>query len=208
MDPGEQVEERAGEFDSSLRSGVTKSRSLLELSRLKNPKNPELWVEAIGLERRAGNDKLAITLMARALQECPSSGLLLAENIATAPRVEQKSKSADAIKKCPDDPRVIAAVASLFASERKLEKARKWFERAVVLDADLGDSWAKYYLFETETGSSGKKEKIKERCIVAEPKHGELWCSVMKEMANRRKSVGEGLELVANKIQQQQELLN
>jgi len=202
------LEERAGEFDSSLRSGVTKARSLLELSRLKNPKNPELWVEAIRLERRAGNDKLAITLMARALQECPSSGLLLAENITTAPRVEQKSKSADAIKKCPDDPRVIAAVASLFASERKLEKARKWFERAVVLDPDVGDSWAKYYLFETETGSSGKKEKIKERCIAAEPKHGELWCSVMKEMTNRRKSVGEGLELVANKIQQQQELLN
>jgi pre-mRNA-processing factor 6 len=146
--------------------------------------------------------------MARALQECPSSGLLLAENITTAPRVEQKSKSADAIKKCPDDPRVIAAVASLFASERKLEKARKWFERAVALDPDLGDSWAKYYLFETETGSSGKKEMIKERSIAAEPKHGELWCSVMKEMANRRKSVGEGLELVANKIQQQQELLN
>ena len=56
------LEEQAGEFDSSLRGGVTKARSLLELSRLKNPKNPELWVEAIRLERRAGNDKLAVTL--------------------------------------------------------------------------------------------------------------------------------------------------
>jgi len=45
--------------------------------------------------------------MARALQECPSSGLLLAENITMSPRVEQKSKSADAIKRCPDDPRVL-----------------------------------------------------------------------------------------------------
>lgn len=200
------LEERAGVFDSSLRSGVTKARSLLELSRLKNPKNPELWVEAIRLERRAGNDKLAVTLMARALQECPSSGLLLAENISTAPRVEQKSKSADAIKKCPDDPRVIAAVASLFASERKHEKARKWFERAVVLDPDLGDSWARYYLFETEVGSPGKKERVKERCIAAEPRHGELWCSIVKEMANRQKSVGDGLELAASKLQQQKEL--
>ena len=200
------LEERAGEFDSSLRGGVTKARSLLELSRLKNPKNPELWVEAIRLERRAGNDKLAVTLMARALQECPSSGLLLAENISTAPRVEQKSKSADAIKKCPDDPRVIAAVASLFASERKHEKARKWFERAVVLDPDLGDSWARYYAFESESGSAAQKEKVKKRCVAAEPKHGELWCSVMKQMENRQKSIGEGLELVARKIQEQKEL--
>ena len=200
------LEERAGEFDSSLRGGVTKARSLLELSRLKNPKNPELWVEAIRLERRTGNDKLAVTLMARALQECPSSGLLLAENISTAPRVEQKSKSADAIKKCPDDPRVISAVASLFASERKHEKARKWFERAVVLDPDLGDSWARYYAFETEMGSAAQKDKVKERCVAAEPKHGEIWCSIMKQMENRQKSIGEGLELVAEKIQEQKEL--
>ena len=200
------LEEQAGEFDSSLRGGVTKARSLLELSRLKNPKNPELWVEAIRLERRAGNDKLAVTLMARALQECPTSGLLLAENISTAPRVEQKSKSADAIKKCPDDPRVIAAVASLFASERKHEKARKWFERAVVLDPDLGDSWARYYAFESESGSTVQKERVKERCIAAEPKHGELWCSVMKQMENRQISIGDGLELVAKKIQEQKEL--
>ena len=200
------LEEQAGEFDSSLRGGVTKARSLLELSRLKNPKNPELWVEAIRLERRAGNDKLAVTLMARALQECPTSGLLLAENISTAPRVEQKSKSADAIKKCPDDPRVIAAVASLFASERKHEKARKWFERAVVLDPDLGDSWARYYAFESESGSTVQKERVKERCIAAEPKHGELWCSVMKQMENRQISIVDGLELVAKKIQEQKEL--
>ena len=200
------LEEQAGEFDSSLRGGVTKARSLLELSRLKNPKNPELWVEATRLERRTGNDKLAVTLMARALQECPTSGLLLAENISTAPRVEQKSKSADAIKKCPDDPRVIAAVASLFASERKHEKARKWFERAVVLDPDLGDSWARYYAFESESGSTVQKERVKERCIAAEPKHGELWCSVMKQMENRQISIVDGLELVAKKIQEQKEL--
>merc|ERR1719354_856555 len=82
--------------------GFTKARSLLELARLKNQKNPDLWLEAVRLERRASNDKLAVTIMARALQDCPNSGQLLAENITTAPRVEQKSKSSDAIKKCPD----------------------------------------------------------------------------------------------------------
>jgi pre-mRNA-processing factor 6 len=210
------LEERASTFDgngskdSKAGVGVTKARSLLELARLKNPKTPELWLEAIRMERRVGNDKLAGTLMARALQECPTSGLLLAENIATAPRVEQKSKAADAIRRCPEDPYVIAAVASLFASERKNEKARKWFDRAVVLDPRIGDSWARYYAFELEVGKREQQEKLTERCVAAEPKYGELWTSIMKDMANRRKSIAEGLELVARHIieKKSQEPLN
>jgi PRP1 splicing factor, N-terminal. len=181
--------------NSSTGVGFTKARSLLELARLKNPKCPELWIEAIRLERRAGNDKLAITLMARALQECPNSGLLLAENISTSPRPERKAKSADAIKRNPDDPLVITAVASLFASERKMDKARKWFERAVVLNPDLGDTWAKYYVFECESGDETKVKSVMDRCIASDPKHGEVWCSIMKDMKNRKKSVREGLEL-------------
>ena len=196
-----QLEERVADYGvGSASSGVTKARSLLELARLKNQKNPELWVEAIRLERRAGNDKLAISLMARALQEIPSSGFLLAENITTSQRVEQKSKSADAIKRCPDDPRVITAVASLFAAERKNDKARKWFERAVVLDSDTGDSWAKLYAFELDAGTKATQDKVKERCISAEPTHGELWCKIVKAMSNRGKTVAENLEAVAQTL--------
>jgi pre-mRNA-processing factor 6 len=199
------LEERAYTFDSTGTTkpgvGVTKARSLLELARLKNPKNSDLWLEAVRLERRAGNDKLAETLMARALQECPSSGLLLAENISTSPRVEQKSKSADAIKRCPEDPLVIAAVASLFASERKVEKARKWFERTVLLNQDIGDSWAKYYAFELESGTKEQQSGVKGRCVKAEPKHGEIWQSIVKDMANRGKTTAEALDLATTKIQ-------
>merc|ERR1739845_254265 len=81
------LEERAPIYDKRItlkifyKFGFTKARSFLELSRVKNPKNPELWLEAIRLERRAGNENLAVTLMSRALQECPNSGILLAENI-------------------------------------------------------------------------------------------------------------------------------
>ena len=204
-----QLEERVADYGAgSSNAGVTKARSLLELARLKNAKNPELWLEAIRLERRAGNEKLAVSLMARALQECPSSGLLLAENISTSPRVEQKSKSADAIKRRPDDPRVITAVASLFASERKHDKARKWFERAVKLDSDLGDSWAKWYTFELDAGTKQGQEDVKQRCVAAEPKHGELWCRVSKDMANRRKTPAEHLEGAAQNILEKMQKLN
>jgi pre-mRNA-processing factor 6 len=198
------LEERVGLFDpDSLTkpgNGSTKARSILELARLQNPKNPELFLEAIRLERRSGNQKLSETLMAKALQECPTSGALLAENIMTAPRVEQKSKSADAIQRCPDDPRVIYAVASLFASERKWDKARKWFDRAVVLDPDLGDSWARAYAFELEHGTEEQQDKIMERCVQAEPKQGEIWTPILKDMSNRKLTTSEILVLAANAI--------
>ena len=201
------LEERAHTYNTSSsttktkNTGVTKARSLLELARLKNQKNATLWLESIRLERRAGNDKLAQTLMARALQDCPNAGSLLAENIAMAPRVEKKSKSADAIKRCPEDPTVIAAVASLFASDRKREKARKWFDRAVTLNGDLGDSWGRYYAFELENGTSEQQLAVMERCVKAEPKHGEIWTDVMKDMKNRAVSTKDGLVLVAAEIQ-------
>jgi pre-mRNA-processing factor 6 len=204
------LEEEAYSFtdgDTTARVCVTKARSLLELARLKNPKTPELWLEAIRLERRSGQAKLAESLMARGLQECPNSGLLLAETILMAPRVEQKSKSTVAIKRCPESPLVIAAVATLFASERKTDKARKWLERAVLLDPDLGDSWARYYAFELECGTAELQKAVKDRCIKAEPKHGLLWQSIVKDMAHAGKSVGEGLELVAEALRNEKHSL-
>jgi pre-mRNA-processing factor 6 len=146
--------------------------------------------------------------MAKALKECPNSGFLLSENIITAPRVEQKSKSADAIKKCPDDPRVIAAVAALFAGERKNDKARKWFERATAVDLDNGDSWAKLYAFELDAGTKETQENVKHRCVAAEPKHGELWCQVAKATCNRGKPISEVLDIVAAKVLDKMQQLN
>lgn len=41
----------------------------------------ELWLAAIRLEQRAGADKNAATLLAKALQDCPASGPLWAEAV-------------------------------------------------------------------------------------------------------------------------------
>mmetsp|Transcript_12295 Transcript_12295/g.18862 ORF Transcript_12295/g.18862 Transcript_12295/m.18862 type:complete len:963 (-) Transcript_12295:82-2970(-) len=198
----------AGEAKVSKKamSGITKARGMLELARLQNTKNPKLWLEAIRLERRAGHDPLAATLMARALQECHSSGILLAEQIRMVPRVEKKSKSQDAIRRCPEDAHVIGAVATLFANDRKLAKARKWFDKAANLDPDLGDLWARYYSFELKNGTNEQQEVVKERCIRADPKHGEIWTSTVKKMANRRKKISEILQLVVLAVAEQDKL--
>lgn len=63
-----------------------------ETTRLRNPKSEGLWLEAVRLERRANNNKGAESLMAKALQECPGSGVLWAEEILVAQRAEQKSE--------------------------------------------------------------------------------------------------------------------
>ena len=60
----------------------------------------------------------------------------------------------------------------------------------------MGDSWARYYRFEKEHGTPAQQQAVRERCAKAEPKHGELWQKTTKAMANRHKSVLEGLDLV------------
>jgi pre-mRNA-processing factor 6 len=176
--------------------GSARARSLLETARLRVPKCAELWVESVRLERRAGNVKLAETIMAKALQECPTSGILLAEDIAMAPRAEKKRKCGDAVKKADADPRVVAAVAKLFWADRKYEKARKWFERAVTLDADIGDAWAAYYALELQQGTPESQLALERRCVAAEPSHGEHWQAVAKRIDNRRLSRAEILKRV------------
>lgn len=180
-------------------SGVTKARSVLELARLKNPKNEVLWLEATRLEARHANPKGQEMLLAKALQECPESGILLAESIDIAPRAQQKRASFTALKKKDNDPAVCLSVAKLFWNERKYSKARKWLERTVQLDADFGDGWAHYYLFELQHGTKGgvDADKVLARCVAAEPRHGEKWTSISKQTAHRRKPVSELVKLVA-----------
>ncbi|CAI5735613.1 unnamed protein product [Peronospora destructor] len=178
-------------------NGVTKARSVLELARLKNPKNELLWLEAARLEARWDNPKGQETLMAKALQECPDSGILLAESIDIAPRAQQKRASFTALKKKDNDTSVCLSVAKLFWQDRKYSKARKWLERTVQLDPDFGDAWAHYYLFELKHGSKETAEKILKRTVTSDPHHGEKWTSIAKQTQNRRKKAEELVKLVS-----------
>lgn len=128
-------------------------------------------------------------MMARALQECPTSGILWAEAIFMENKPQRKSKSVEALKKCEHDPNVLLAVAKLFWSERKVEKCREWMTRTVKLEPDLGDSWVNYYKFELLHGTVDQQEDIKKRCIASEPKHGELWCKYSKDIRYWKESI-------------------
>lgn len=172
----------------------------MDKGRLQNPNNPELWLETIRIEYRSGTKAIANNLIAKALQECSNSGILWAEAINLEPRAHRKTKSIDALKKCEHDAHVLLAVSKLFWSERKLHKAREWFNRTLKVDADFGDAWAYFYKFELLNGTDKTQEEVKNRCIAAEPHHGELWCCVSKDIKNWRLNTEETLVLVAKEL--------
>jgi pre-mRNA-processing factor 6 len=65
-------------------------------------------------------------------------------------KLTRKRLCINAMKNSNNDPHTIVSVAKIFWKEKKYNKARKWFERAVTLDPDLGDSWIYYYAFEKD----------------------------------------------------------
>jgi pre-mRNA-processing factor 6 len=133
------------------RSGLLKARSIGETARLKLPKNDFIWLECIRLERRSKDvrdHKLADGNLAKALQECPSSGLLWSELLLTCPKVQRKSKVLEAMKKCDQDPLVIMTIARLFEQSGRLRKAKKWYERSLSMNPRFGDIYVYYFAME------------------------------------------------------------
>ena len=186
-------------FEQEMKQPI-KARALLEKARLKNPHNADLWLEAIRLECASGNHVIGHNLMARALQECPTAGKLWSEAIFMEGRPQRKAKSLDALKKCEHDPHVVLSISLLFWCDRKIQKSREWFVRALKLDADLGDTWAYYYKFEKQYGKEETVKDLESKCEKADPKHGEYWCKVSKDVANWRKDTIEVLKLVAETL--------
>ena len=188
------IEEKAGV--------LVKARSILDRARLAVPKNAELWTESVRLERRANNMPAANQKMAQALQEVPDSGLLWSERIwHLEPRTQRKSRSLEAIRKNDNDPILYVTVARIFWGERRLDKAATWFQKAAVIDADYGDTWAWWYKFLLQHGTEEKQQDVISKCVLNEPKHGEIWQSVSKVPENAKLNTEEILKLVTKKLE-------
>ncbi len=86
--------------------------------------------------------------------------------------------------------------------DRKYDKARRWFSRAIVLNPDLGDCWAYYYQFELHHGSDHERQDIITRISRADPAHGELWCKISKKTENRRLTADKKLVKVVAYLEQ------
>jgi pre-mRNA-processing factor 6 len=83
----------------------------------------------------------------------------------TGPR---KARSVDALRKCEADPLVICTVARLYWADRRIEKAREWFERAVSAGPGFGDAWGWLLKFERQHRTATQQGDIIVRCQAAE----------------------------------------
>ncbi|KAM0790103.1 hypothetical protein ACM66B_005430 [Microbotryomycetes sp. NB124-2] len=177
-----------------------KARALLEKARNLNPKSEEIWLESVKVEER-DESGAAKGMLARALQALPTSGLLHSCSVWSEPRPTRKSRSVDALKKTNNAPAVIVTVARLFWAERKVEKARDWFGRAVQADGDYGDAWAWWWKFEKNHGDEAHKQLVLDKAIAADPHHGHTWPVVLKDPKNRDKDMRALLEIASELVE-------
>lgn len=181
---------------------LVRARSILDKARLAVPKNPELWTESVRLEYRAKNMPAANQKMAQALQECPTSGLVWSERIwHLEARTQRKPRILEAIQKADNDPILFVTAARIFWGERKLEKADSWFTKAAILDPDYGDTWAWWFKFLLQHGTEEKRAEIVSKCVLNEPKHGEVWQGVRKKPENANLGIEQVLRLVASMLE-------
>jgi pre-mRNA-processing factor 6 len=82
-------------------------------ARLVNPKSDALWAEAVRVEELSGVPAQGKALLARALQESPTSGILWSMEIWSEARPQRKARSVDTLRKCEADPLVIYTVVRL-----------------------------------------------------------------------------------------------
>jgi predicted Zn-dependent protease len=82
-----------------------------------------------------------------------------------------------------------------------VEKAKRWFNRAVTFAPDVGDIWAWFYRFLLEHGTESDREEIKRKCAQANPTHGEYWRYISRSRENQKKSTEERLELTSSLLQ-------
>ncbi|KAI8908545.1 PRP1 splicing factor, N-terminal-domain-containing protein [Gorgonomyces haynaldii] len=157
-----------------------KARIVLEKARLM-VQDQDVWVESIQVEERAGNESMAKVLIAKGLQQLPTAGKLWSLRILKEERPQRKARSADALKKCENDPFVLCTIARLFWQERKLDKARTWFQRAYKTNPDIGDTFAWWLKFESAHGDT---KQVLEAFDKSEPKHGDLWQPIAKDLQN------------------------
>ncbi|CAJ0587244.1 unnamed protein product, partial [Mesorhabditis spiculigera] len=81
-----------------------------------------------------------------------------------------------------------------------MNEAREWFARAINVDSDNGDAFAAWYKFELTHGTTEEQERVVKKCLAAEPRHGEMWAQLSKDVQNWKKRTEDILTVLANQI--------
>lgn len=165
-----------------LLGNVTRARSSLDIG-LARASNDLLWLEKLKLEQQHGDQTQVVSMLARALQEFPSSSLLWDFKLMQVTKKSQrKTMYQDALQATSNHVRILLTIGSNFYREDKLDKAQRWFERAVETDTDFGDAYG--WLSKTFSSLNDLEgvDMVERRCVANEPRHGDLWPLVSKAL--------------------------
>ena len=100
-------------------------------------------------------------------------------------RSQRKARLVDAIEKCPDSAELMVEVAKAFWEDRKIEKARLWFQKSLACARKWGDAAIAFYCFELQQSDSQAAEL--QQLGACEFKRGVLWeqTDAAQSMADR-----------------------
>ncbi|AET39908.1 U4/U6-U5 snRNP complex subunit PRP6 Ecym_5130 [Eremothecium cymbalariae DBVPG len=187
------------EIDELNLQKPTNARSNLDIGILKNPNSWQLYVAKSKMEHRLGNQDNARLIVHQGLQKCPKSPELWCQNIRLiAKKSMQKTLFQDALKSTDNHGLVLAEIGRSFFCESKYDKALRWFQRAVEDQPKIGDSWVWYYLTLKMLGKN--TDFIFTSLEEHEPKYGELWISVSKNVKTQFLSLNETLILCSQQV--------
>ncbi|XP_071687883.1 uncharacterized protein [Rutidosis leptorrhynchoides] len=194
------IEERTSEY--------SRVKDVLKKARKRNPKNPELWVASVRAELRHGSIFQAQELYSMATDECGDNiGILWVASIELAPIQQRYHVSHDiALKKCGDDPHIMAVIGKICWENKNVDEARSWLNRAVTVAPDVGDFWGLLYRFELQHGTEDQQKEVLRKCIDAGPKHGDKWQPISKALENSHEPVEAILVKLVHALGQQEKL--
>lgn len=161
-----------------------------------------MWYTIIKLEERAADQKIVKALLAEAVKECPKSGELWALMVESQPRATRIRSLLNATETCNNDPYLMNVGARIFWLDLKKEKAVTWFERSLMVNPSLGDTWVFYYLFYEEGKDETMKKEILKRCILSEPTEGRMWKSFAEKPSSWSMSTDQILLGVLNQAKE------
>lgn len=189
------------DVDYKLGNG-TRARSDLDLGLLKNPNSDKLWFAKLELEKKLKNTDQISVMLTKALKEFPHSSFIWRFNLTfNTKKSLRKTLYQDALNATNNNVRVLIIIGYNFWIDGKFDKAKRWFERAIVADEDFGDSWAWYYNFLIKNKESQEEiDTFLRKFSDVEPRHGDVWPLVSKRIENLDKQPIEILELVAKEL--------
>jgi len=174
---------------------VIRARILLEKAR-RNCPSAQVWLTSADLEFRQGSPKAGQMLLIEGLRRFPTSGELWAEAIRQESRQTRKAKAVDALEKCPASPQIMLEAAKLFWEDRKIQKARMWFQKCLDSAGKWGDAAVQWYWFETQQEDSRAEEVLKQ-VGSRRFKYGEVW-GLTCERSSTAERVIEGAKLAGS----------